>query len=58
MSLVLFGSGKRLKELRAGGRMASDRIEDALQWFSDRWPADATWPEGVTRPEPQAQPET
>ena len=50
VSLQIFGSGKRLRELREGADTASHRVEDALQWFSDRWPEGVSWLEGIERP--------
>ena len=37
----------------AAGRVTIRRIDRAVQWFSDHWPAGLTWPEDLLRPEPQ-----
>lgn len=55
VSTLVFGSGDRLKRLRAGKDGLSAKLEAALQWFSDRWPDGTAWPEPVLRPEPRAQ---
>jgi len=57
LSMKLFGSGKRLRQLREGADTASRRVEDTLQWLSNHWPEGAVWPEGVTRPAPAPPPE-
>ena len=36
----------------AEGRVTFRRVDRAIQWFSDHWPADVRWPEDVPRPEP------
>lgn len=56
VSTLLFGSGKRLRELREGRDSASARLEDAVAWFANHWPADLAWPEDVPRPEVEAPP--
>jgi len=52
VSTCVFRHGGRLKGLRQGKGMISDNVEDALQWFSDRWPEGAAWPCDVPRPAP------
>ena len=52
VSTMIWGGGDRFKRLRAGHDMHSMRVEDAIQWFSDRWPEGTTWPSDVPRPAP------
>ena len=52
ISTLVFGNGNRLRSLREGADMRSGNVEDALQWFSDRWPEGVAWPCGVPRPVP------
>ncbi len=37
----------------AAGRVTIRRVDRAVQWFSDHWPAELAWPEDLLRPEPQ-----
>ena len=37
----------------AAGRVTIRRVDRAVQWFSDHWPAALAWPEDLLRPEPQ-----
>lgn len=37
----------------AAGRVTIRRLDRAVQWFSDHWPAELAWPEDLLRPEPQ-----
>lgn len=41
--------GKKLKALEDGADINVGRMEKALRWFSDNWPA-GDWPEDVPRP--------
>lgn len=50
VSTVVFGDGKVLARLEAGGGITTDRYELGIQWFSDNWPEDLVWPVGVYRP--------
>lgn len=43
--------GKKLKALEDGADINVGRLEKALRWFSDNWPA-GDWPLNVPRPEP------
>lgn len=52
VSTLIFNSGDKFKRLRSGKGMLSDNVEDAIAWFSDRWPEGVAWPEPVTRPAP------
>ena len=42
--------GKRLNALEEGADITVGRMESALRWFSEKWPATAEWPEDVPRP--------
>lgn len=57
VSSRVFNDGKRLAQVRRGADIGVRRVERAMQWFSDNWPADADWPEAVARPVPQQIPE-
>ncbi len=37
----------------AAGRVTIRRVDRAIQWFSDHWPAELAWPEDLPRPEPR-----
>ena len=37
----------------AAGRVTIRRVDRAIQWFSDHWPAELTWPGDLLRPEPR-----
>jgi hypothetical protein len=48
--MLLFNDGKRIGLLRRGGDIGSRRLQEALQWLSDHWPAGAEWPSDIPRP--------
>ena len=48
------GSDRFFSRLDAGGTFTVRVYDAAVQWFSDRWPADLAWPEGVARPAPRS----
>lgn len=50
-----FDDGKKLGAIEAGADIQSRRLDRALQWFSDNWPA-GDWPETVFRPTPSVAP--
>ncbi|CAN7380656.1 hypothetical protein LJR220_003382 [Bradyrhizobium sp. LjRoot220] len=54
VSTLIFNDGKRLDAIREGGDLYTGRLEHALAWFSERWPAEAegqsSWPVEVPRP--------
>ena len=37
----------------AARRVTIRRVDRAIQWFSDHWPAELAWPEDLPRPEPR-----
>lgn len=41
--------GKKLAALEGGADITVGRLEEALVWFSEHWPA-GEWPDGVARP--------
>lgn len=41
--------GKKLSALEEGADITVGRLEDAMRWFSDKWP-DGEWPADVPRP--------
>jgi hypothetical protein len=50
VSTLVFNDGQRIEQLRAGSDIGSRRLDRALLWFSENWPADAEWPADVPRP--------
>lgn len=50
VSTLVFNDGGRIAMLRDGKDIGTRRLERAIQWFSDNWPADAVWPTEVQRP--------
>lgn len=56
VSSRVFDDGKKLDAIAAGADLYSGRLNRAIQWFSDNWPADLDWPEGVMRPAPVPAP--
>lgn len=51
LSQKLFGDGQKLKAiLEAGADLTSRRLDNAVWWLSDNWPADAPWPQQIPRP--------
>ena len=53
LSSRMLGDGKRLAAIREKSDIGVRRLNRAIRWLSDNWPADAAWPEGVARPAPQ-----
>ncbi|MGV1768765.1 hypothetical protein ACQZ6B_01185 [Agrobacterium vitis] len=58
ISTLVLNRGSTLDAI-ADGRadVTTVTFERAMQWFSDRWPADLVWPDGVSRPDRIAIPE-
>lgn len=52
VSTLIFNDGKKLDLLEQGKDLATKNHERAMQWFSDRWPAETDWPAEVMRPTP------
>jgi hypothetical protein len=52
VSTRVMKDGKRLDAIRAGKDIGARRLAEAIQWFSDNWPADVTWPDSIARPTP------
>lgn len=46
--------GKKLGALEGGADITVGRLEEALAWFSEHWPA-GEWPESVARPAIEAR---
>lgn len=46
--------GKRIAAIRLGKDIGARRLGEAIQWFSDHWPANAEWPPEIPRPQKQA----
>lgn len=44
------GDSKKLTAIKAGKDIQVRRLERAMQWFSDNWPANAEWPANAVRP--------
>lgn len=47
------GDGRFFERLETGKTLTLRKYDEAMQWFSDHWPAGADWPAGVPRPEPR-----
>jgi hypothetical protein len=45
LSHRIFGDGKVLGRLRAGGEITVGRFNAAMLWFAESWPADVAQPE-------------
>jgi hypothetical protein len=45
--------GKKLSALEDGADITVGRLEDALRWFSEKWP-EGDWPSDVPRPPAEA----
>lgn len=45
-----FNDGKKLAALESGADITVSRLEQALRWFSEKWPEGAEWPADVPRP--------
>jgi hypothetical protein len=54
VATIIFSSGAMYRRLTDGADITVGRFEDAVQWFSDNWPAGVEWPEGIRRPAPKA----
>jgi hypothetical protein len=52
VSSRVFDDGKKLGAIEQGSDIQVRRLERAVQWFSDHWPADQEWPAGIARPAP------
>lgn len=51
VSSRVLDDGKKLGLIAAGADIQVRRLERAMQWFSDNWPA-TDWPADVPRPDP------
>ena len=50
VSALVFNDGKKLAALEGGKRITTERLDVAMQWFSDNWPPDTAWPVEIGRP--------
>lgn len=50
VSTRVLKDGKRIEMIRAGRDIGVRRLEEAVTWFSENWPAGADWPTSVARP--------
>ena len=51
LSQRLFGDGQKLKAiLESSADLTSRRLDNAVWWLSDNWPAEAEWPKQLQRP--------
>ena len=50
VTTLVMKSGNVYRTLREGGNITLGRVDDAVQWFSDNWPAGTDWPKGIARP--------
>ena len=53
VSLFVFNDGKKLAALEKGKRITTERLDVAMQWFSDNWPVGTGWPAHIGRQEKQ-----
>lgn len=54
VTTLAMNSGSVYRFLREGKDITVGRLESAVRWFSDNWPADLPWPEGIARPAAKA----
>lgn len=54
LSFRVFKDSKKIAALRDGADITTNRLDEAVAWFSENWPEDAAWPKGVVRPARQA----
>lgn len=52
VSTLVFNDGSRIAELRSGRDIGTRRLERAVLWFAENWPAGIEWPDGIERPLP------
>jgi hypothetical protein len=50
VSSRVFNDGKKLNAIKGGADILSGRLEMALRWFAENWPAGVDWPAEVSRP--------
>lgn len=50
VSTRVLNDGKKLSAIDSGAGITVRRLERALVWFSDNWPANCDWPPDVPRP--------
>lgn len=55
VSSRVFNDGKKFRTLEEGAGITVGRLEDAMRWFSERWPEDCDWPSDVPRPSCEAR---
>jgi hypothetical protein len=51
VSSLVFNDGTRIRDLQSGRDIGVRRLDKAVQWFSDNWPANTEWPGGQARPD-------
>ena len=54
VTTMAMNSGSVYRFLKDGKDITVGRLEMAVRWLSDNWPADTPWPEGIARPQPAA----
>lgn len=50
VSTRIFNDGKAIEQIRKGRDVGVNRLDTAVRWLSDNWPAKTPWPAGVSRP--------
>lgn len=50
LSSRVFRDGKRLAQIREGADVGARRLEAAVRWLSENWPAEFDWPSEIERP--------
>lgn len=57
LSHRVFGDSKKLTAIRNGADITVGRLNGAIEWFSENWPAGAEWPSSISRPTPASDSE-
>ena len=51
----IVGHARLFSRLREGKGTTVKTYNQAVAWFSNRWPSDLPWPDGVPRPAPSKE---
>lgn len=49
----VFADSKKIAALRRGADITTKRRDNAVEWFSERWPDGTPWPAHIARPSHQ-----
>lgn len=50
VSSRVFSDQKKIAAIENGKDITIGRFNDALLWFSEKWPEGVDWPQGIPRP--------